>query len=135
MGSGHHQSSSLWFPTIFAVVVQLEEFRIRNAKIPGQFRSAAPVCYYMWCMNCPSCSTNQCRIVDSRPTSNNMTRRRYRCQCGNRFTTYEAIFDKEVIFKRMHNIGKFYKSRKLPRVIIPKKGAAEYVDKGSGSST
>lgn len=64
-----------------------------------------------------------------------MTRRRYRCQCGNRFTTYEAIFDKEVVFKRMHNIGKFYKSRKLPRVIIPKKGAAEYVDKGSGPST
>ncbi len=44
-------------------------------------------------MICPSCSYNDSKVIDSRPTDENQTiRRRREClKCGTRFTTYERI--------------------------------------------
>lgn len=33
--------------------------------------------------------------MDSRPTVGDMVRRRHRCQCGFRFTSYEGIFTRD----------------------------------------
>ena len=44
-------------------------------------------------MRCPYCSTDNTRVIDSRPSEeNNSIRRRRQCDaCGRRFTTYERI--------------------------------------------
>lgn len=44
-------------------------------------------------MNCPFCSHNEDKVIDSRETSEGMTiRRRRECSnCGKRFTTYECV--------------------------------------------
>ena len=44
-------------------------------------------------MKCPYCSSENTRVVDSRPVEeNNSIRRRRVCDnCGKRFTTYEKI--------------------------------------------
>ena len=44
-------------------------------------------------MNCPSCGSEDIKVVDSRPVDeNNSIRRRREClTCHNRFTTYEVI--------------------------------------------
>ena len=44
-------------------------------------------------MKCPSCGSEDIKVVDSRPVEdNNSIRRRREClECHNRFTTYEVI--------------------------------------------
>lgn len=43
-------------------------------------------------MNCPSCGSNDFKVLDSRPTDSKTIRRRRECQsCQKRFTTYEII--------------------------------------------
>ena len=44
-------------------------------------------------MRCPFCSSDDTRVVDSRPSADGaVIRRRRECpQCGNRFTTYERM--------------------------------------------
>ncbi len=44
-------------------------------------------------MKCPYCSSDNTRVIDSRPTDdNNAIRRRRLCDdCGKRFTTYEKV--------------------------------------------
>ncbi|MDD2426486.1 MAG: transcriptional regulator NrdR [Eubacteriales bacterium] len=44
-------------------------------------------------MRCPYCSSNDNKVVDSRPSDDDSTIRRRRecCNCGERFTTYERV--------------------------------------------
>ena len=44
-------------------------------------------------MKCPYCSSENTRVIDSRPADdNNSIRRRRLCDdCGKRFTTYEKV--------------------------------------------
>ncbi len=43
-------------------------------------------------MNCPSCSSPDSKVIDSRPSDKSSIRRRREClNCGKRFTTYEII--------------------------------------------
>ena len=44
-------------------------------------------------MKCPFCSSENIKVIDSRPAEdNNAIRRRRQCEaCGRRFTTYEKI--------------------------------------------
>ena len=44
-------------------------------------------------MKCPFCSSENTRVIDSRPADdNNSIRRRRLCDdCGKRFTTYEKV--------------------------------------------
>ncbi len=43
-------------------------------------------------MKCPSCGSNDFKVLDSRPTDSKTIRRRRECQnCQKRFTTYEII--------------------------------------------
>ena len=45
------------------------------------------------CMKCPSCSSQESKVIDSRPVeeSNSIRRRRECLECQTRFTTYEFI--------------------------------------------
>lgn len=38
---------------------------------------------------CPNCSASKTQCYDSRPNLGGTTRRRRKCTCGHRFTTYE----------------------------------------------
>jgi len=53
-------------------------------------------------IKCPSCGGRQTRAIESRvlPTINAFKRRR-KCKCGRRFTTYERI-DYEVTMKKFN---------------------------------
>lgn len=45
-------------------------------------------------MDCPGCKYPESRVVESRPDSHGMVRRRRQCiKCGLRFRTQEAIHD------------------------------------------
>ena len=49
-------------------------------------------------MICSSCKKGETSVVDSRPTEDGTAiRRRRRCVCGNRFTTFERIQFREII--------------------------------------
>ena len=62
-------------------------------------------------MKCPSCSSTESKVVDSRPVeeSNSIRRRRECLNCQTRFTTYEFIDE-------------------LQPVVIKKNGTKEYFD-------
>lgn len=41
-------------------------------------------------MRCPKCNDGKCGVCDTRPLEGGaVRRRRYACECGHRFTTYE----------------------------------------------
>ena len=63
-------------------------------------------------MKCPFCSSENTRVIDSRPADdNNSIRRRRLCDdCGKRFTTYETV-------------------ESLPMVVIKKDGSRQSFDK------
>ena len=44
-------------------------------------------------MKCPYCSSDNTRVIDSRPADDNTSIRRRRVcdECGKRFTTYEKV--------------------------------------------
>ncbi|MCD6558024.1 MAG: transcriptional repressor NrdR [Candidatus Aenigmarchaeota archaeon] len=44
-------------------------------------------------MQCPYCSSNDTKVIDSRETGSSIRRRRECLNCGNRFTTYERVED------------------------------------------
>ena len=51
-----------------------------------------------------------------------MKRRRYRCQCGNRFTTYEAIFEKADVDARARELSSALQSiGKKPKITRKRK--------------
>jgi transcriptional regulator NrdR family protein len=45
-------------------------------------------------MNCPSCNLSNSNVIDSRPCDLGVKRRR-KCVCGNKWTTYELAMDKK----------------------------------------
>ena len=63
-------------------------------------------------MKCPSCSSTESKVLDSRPVeeSNSIRRRRECLNCQTRFTTYEFIDE-------------------LQPVVVKKNGTKEYFDK------
>ena len=63
-------------------------------------------------MKCPFCSSENTRVIDSRPADdNNSIRRRRLCDdCGKRFTTYETV-------------------ESLPMVVIKKDGSRQSFDR------
>ena len=65
-------------------------------------------------MKCPFCSSDNTRVIDSRPADdNNSIRRRRLCDdCGKRFTTYEKIETIPVIvIKKDNNREQFERSK------------------------
>lgn len=63
-------------------------------------------------MKCPYCSFYESKVIDSRPTDENVSiRRRREClQCGKRFTTYETV-------------------ERIPLIVIKKNKSREEFDK------
>ena len=60
-------------------------------------------------MLCPSCSSTDTRVIDSRPAENGLSiRRRRECDaCGDRFTTYERPEPQLVVRKRNGRLEAF----------------------------
>ena len=65
-------------------------------------------------MKCPYCSSENTRVIDSRPADdNNSIRRRRLCDdCGKRFTTYEKVETIPLIIIKKDNNREQYKNRK-----------------------
>ena len=68
-------------------------------------------------MKCPYCSSENTRVIDSRPADdNNSIRRRRLCDdCGKRFTTYEKVHVTSGQFRqnRSQNLWMMWKSKFL----------------------
>ena len=66
-------------------------------------------------MKCPFCSSENTRVIDSRPADdNNSIRRRRLCDdCGKRFTTYEKVETIPLIVIKKDNIREQYDRAKI----------------------
>ena len=66
-------------------------------------------------MNCPYCSSENTRVIDSRPADdNNSIRRRRLCDaCGKRFTTYEKVETIPLIIVKKDNNREPYDRSKI----------------------
>ena len=66
-------------------------------------------------MKCPFCSSDNTRVIDSRPADdNNSIRRRRLCDdCGKRFTTYEKVETIPLIVIKKENIREQYDRSKI----------------------
>lgn len=66
-------------------------------------------------MQCPSCKSIDCSVIDSRLTENNTAiRRRRKCEtCGNRFTTFERLRAADVIVVKKDQTREQYDREKL----------------------
>ena len=66
-------------------------------------------------MKCPFCSSENTRVIDSRPADdNNSIRRRRLCDdCGKRFTTYDKIETIPLIVIKKDNIREQYDRAKI----------------------
>lgn len=71
-------------------------------------------------MKCPSCLSNNTKVVDSRDLDEeNVTRRRREClKCKNRYTTYERIEPLNVLVIKKDGSREFYDRTKLERGIL-----------------
>ena len=71
-------------------------------------------------MKCPFCSSENTRVIDSRPADdNNSIRRRRLCDdCGKRFTTYEKVETIPLIIIKKDNNREQYNRSKIERGII-----------------
>lgn len=71
-------------------------------------------------MKCPFCSTENTRVIDSRPAEdNNAIRRRRQCDaCGKRFTTYEKVESIPVMVVKKGNIREAYDRDKIEKGIL-----------------
>ena len=71
-------------------------------------------------MKCPYCSSENTRVIDSRPADdNNSIRRRRLCDdCGKRFTTYEKIETIPLIIIKKDNNREQYSRQKIENGII-----------------
>lgn len=68
-------------------------------------------------MKCPFCSSENTRVIDSRPADdNNSIRRRRMCdECGKRFTTYEKIEDMPLIVRKRSGRTELFDKAKILR--------------------
>ena len=66
-------------------------------------------------MKCPFCSSENTRVIDSRPADdNNSIRRRRLCDdCGKRFTTYEKVETIPLIVIKKDNTREQYDRSKI----------------------
>ena len=90
-------------------------------------------------MKCPFCSSENTRVIDSRPADdNNSIRRRRLCDdCGKRFTTYEKVETIPLIVIKKDNIREQYDRSKIEAGVlrachkrpIPAKDISALVDK------
>ena len=71
-------------------------------------------------MKCPFCSSENTRVIDSRPADdNNSIRRRRLCdECGKRFTTYEKVETIPLIVIKKDNNREQYDRSKIEAGII-----------------
>ena len=71
-------------------------------------------------MKCPFCSSENTRVIDSRPADdNNSIRRRRLCDdCGKRFTTYEKVETIPLIVIKKDNCREQYDRSKIEAGII-----------------
>ena len=71
-------------------------------------------------MNCPFCSHENTRVIDSRPAEdNNSIRRRRVCdECGKRFTTYEKIETIPLIIIKKDNNREAYDRAKIEAGVL-----------------
>ena len=69
-------------------------------------------------MKCPFCSSENTRVIDSRPADdNNSIRRRRLCDdCGKRFTTYEKVETIPLIVIKKDNAREQYDRSKIDEV-------------------
>ena len=71
-------------------------------------------------MKCPFCSSENTRVIDSRPADeNNSIRRRRMCDdCGKRFTTYEKVETIPLIVIKKDNVREQYDRSKIEGGIL-----------------
>ena len=71
-------------------------------------------------MKCPFCSSENTRVIDSRPADdNNSIRRRRLCdECGKRFTTYEKVETIPLIVIKKDNNREQYDRTKIEAGIL-----------------
>lgn len=71
-------------------------------------------------MKCPYCSSDNTRVIDSRPADdNNSIRRRRLCdECGKRFTTYEKVETIPLIVIKKDNNREQYDRSKIEAGIL-----------------
>lgn len=71
-------------------------------------------------MKCPYCSSENTRVIDSRPANdNNAIRRRRLCdECGKRFTTYEKVETIPLIVIKKDNNREQYDRSKIEAGIL-----------------
>lgn len=71
-------------------------------------------------MRCPSCGTQDSKVVDSRPSEDGLSiRRRREClACGRRFTTYERLGENPLIVVKTDGSSEVYSREKLMRGIF-----------------
>ena len=71
-------------------------------------------------MKCPFCSSDNTRVIDSRPADdNNSIRRRRNCDdCGRRFTTYEKVETIPLIVIKKDNNREQYERSKIENGVL-----------------
>ena len=71
-------------------------------------------------MKCPFCSSENTRVIDSRPADdNNSIRRRRLCDdCGKRFTTYEKVETIPLIVIKKDNAREQYDRSKIEAGVL-----------------
>ena len=71
-------------------------------------------------MKCPFCSTENTRVIDSRPAEDNYAiRRRRQCdKCGKRFTTYEKVESIPLMVVKKGNIREAYDRSKIEAGVL-----------------
>ena len=71
-------------------------------------------------MKCPFCSSDNTRVIDSRPADdNNSIRRRRLCdECGKRFTTYEKVETIPLIVIKKDNTREQYDRAKIEAGVL-----------------
>ena len=71
-------------------------------------------------MKCPFCSSENTRVIDSRPADdNNSIRRRRLCDdCGKRFTTYEKVETIPLIVIKKDNNRELYDRTKMEKGVL-----------------
>ena len=71
-------------------------------------------------MKCPYCGAADTKVIDSRPSLDDLRiRRRRECiECGKRFTTYEAIESSPVVVIKKNGFRELYDREKVLRSML-----------------
>ena len=71
-------------------------------------------------MRCPFCSSEETKVIDSRPADENTSiRRRRQCEaCGKRFTTYEKLETMPLMVVKKDNTREPYERSKIESGIV-----------------